>query len=196
MPELPEVEAARKLAHEHCAGKKIIKVVCEDDETVIQVRSHSYPGPFSLKVPIKACRRVVPPPNIHEAGNAALLLLLLIDGCESSICLHSQQNCFHLAFHNPMFPVRLLTPFGLNCSGEALTVCMTFYSFHHILSQACNANQEQSSSHLIGLAWLVLCSVVPSHLHSLYIYSLLMLQYIVAEMHFLSCLFHLDFLAD
>ncbi|GAQ81163.1 formamidopyrimidine-DNA glycosylase [Klebsormidium nitens] len=36
MPELPEVEAARKLAHEHCAGKKIIKVVCEDDETVIQ----------------------------------------------------------------------------------------------------------------------------------------------------------------
>jgi formamidopyrimidine-DNA glycosylase len=37
MPELPEVEAARKLAHEHCAGKKITKVVCEDDETVIQV---------------------------------------------------------------------------------------------------------------------------------------------------------------
>ncbi|XP_057843230.1 formamidopyrimidine-DNA glycosylase isoform X1 [Cryptomeria japonica] len=35
MPELPEVEAARRAVHEHCGGKRIIKAMIADDPKVI-----------------------------------------------------------------------------------------------------------------------------------------------------------------
>lgn len=35
MPELPEVEAARRALAEHCAGKKIVKAIVADDSKVI-----------------------------------------------------------------------------------------------------------------------------------------------------------------
>ncbi|KAH9304137.1 hypothetical protein KI387_008541, partial [Taxus chinensis] len=36
MPELPEVEAARRAVHEHCSGKMIIKAIIADDPKVIE----------------------------------------------------------------------------------------------------------------------------------------------------------------
>lgn len=35
MPELPEVEAARRAIEEHCIGKKIVKSIIADDNKVI-----------------------------------------------------------------------------------------------------------------------------------------------------------------
>lgn len=33
MPELPEVEAARRLIHKHCAGSKQVKIVVATDDS-------------------------------------------------------------------------------------------------------------------------------------------------------------------
>ncbi|XP_019448079.1 PREDICTED: formamidopyrimidine-DNA glycosylase isoform X3 [Lupinus angustifolius] len=41
MPELPEVEAARKAVEENCTGKKIIKCIVADDSKVIDIVSRS-----------------------------------------------------------------------------------------------------------------------------------------------------------
>lgn len=41
MPELPEVEAARRAVEEHCLGKKIKKAVVADDPKVIEGISSS-----------------------------------------------------------------------------------------------------------------------------------------------------------
>ncbi|CAI8611836.1 unnamed protein product [Vicia faba] len=41
MPELPEVEAARKAVEENCTGKKITKCIVADDSKVIDSVSHS-----------------------------------------------------------------------------------------------------------------------------------------------------------
>lgn len=35
MPELPEVEAARRAIEDHCVGKKIVKAIIADDPKVI-----------------------------------------------------------------------------------------------------------------------------------------------------------------
>lgn len=36
MPELPEVEAARRRLEQHCVGKKIIEVIAQPDEKVFE----------------------------------------------------------------------------------------------------------------------------------------------------------------
>jgi formamidopyrimidine-DNA glycosylase len=41
MPELPEVEAARKAVEDNCIGKKITKCIVADDSKVIDGVSHS-----------------------------------------------------------------------------------------------------------------------------------------------------------
>lgn len=41
MPELPEVEAARRAIEENCIGKKIIRSVIANDTKVIDTISHS-----------------------------------------------------------------------------------------------------------------------------------------------------------
>ncbi len=38
MPELPEVEAARQLLHDHCRGKKVEQAICADDESMSLTR--------------------------------------------------------------------------------------------------------------------------------------------------------------
>ena len=35
MPELPEVEAARQLLHDHCRNKVISKAICADDDSAL-----------------------------------------------------------------------------------------------------------------------------------------------------------------
>ena len=42
MPELPEVEAARKLAELHCAGKKIVAADVREDTSASRTRCGGY----------------------------------------------------------------------------------------------------------------------------------------------------------
>ncbi|KAF5204247.1 Formamidopyrimidine-dna glycosylase [Thalictrum thalictroides] len=59
MPELPEVEAARRAIEEHCLGKKIISSIVADDSKVIDggISPSDFQDSLLGKTIVAACRK-------------------------------------------------------------------------------------------------------------------------------------------
>lgn len=58
MPELPEVEAARRAIEDHCIGKKIIKSIVADDSKVIDgVSAKDFEASLNGKTIVAAHRK-------------------------------------------------------------------------------------------------------------------------------------------